>query len=62
MNDKTLVEALARELHDKFLTAEDYENVMGENKPTWEEEAEFNKDDFRLQARIAIEFLQKVWN
>lgn len=53
-----LEEELAIELHDKFLDGESWKAIFGENKPTWEEEAEHNRDDFRASARVAIAFLK----
>jgi hypothetical protein len=52
-----LEEELAIELHDKFLDKESWKAILGDEKPTWEQEAEHNRDDFRAQARVALNFL-----
>lgn len=58
-----LEEDLAIELHQKMMTEEEWLAVFGEPRPTWKEEAEFNRDDFRAQARVAINYLKsRGWN
>jgi len=58
MNEK-LVELLAIELHDKFMSEEEWIATFGEKKPSWLEEAEHNRDDFRHHAIVAIKFLER---
>lgn len=61
MADLNIVELLAMELFDKQVTNEEWEAIFGERKPSWQEEAEHNRDDYRRQAKIAIEFLAEKW-
>jgi hypothetical protein len=52
MADLNIVELLAMELFDKQVTRDEWEAIFGEPKPTWQDEAEHNRDDF----------LWKEWN
>lgn len=61
MADLNIIELLAMELFDKTLTTEEWEAIFGEPKPTWQQEAEHNRDDYRRQAKIAINFLSEKW-
>ena len=54
-----LEEQLAIELHSEFMTAEEYKAIFGLEKDTWEDCAEFNRDDYRAQARICLNFLKE---
>ena len=62
MADLNVIELLAMELFDKQVTTDEWEAIFGEKKPTWQDEAEHNRDDYRRQAKIAINFLWEWWN
>lgn len=53
-----MVEELAQELYEKSFTDREYSKLFGKSKPSWEDSEEFNKDDYRHYAKIAIEFLR----
>ena len=48
-------EELAKLLHDTHFGPEEYEEAMGRPRDSWDEQAEFNKDDYRAWATRILE-------
>jgi hypothetical protein len=60
MLTEELIEKLAKVLYDNLLNRmgqEAYFATYGVERDTWENAAEFNKDDYRAEAKAAIKFL-----
>lgn len=56
------VEALAKHMYDNFEDPEEYLVIVGHPKPSWDDYEEFNKDDLRTYAKLALDWVEAQQN
>jgi hypothetical protein len=62
MKEEKLVEDLAKVLYDDLMDnmgQEAYNATYGYERDSWENAAEFNKDDYRSEARAVVKYLKE---